>query len=340
MTVAREITTAGLAADKRAAHWNSAISDAYFPLSLRFSKPHEFQGQLEKVTIGRAHLSRLMSDPVQYERHGRHIQHAEKEDYLITIPRVAAVEFRQLGRDVLCDPGGFILERGDEPYRFAYTRPNDLYVLKVDKADLSHLIRQPDQYCARVFDGTQGIGALFIAMVEQAKLHAAAAGQNAGDVVSRQILELLALAVKNEASAARALSSTVRAAHLVRIDKFIHDNIKNPELSPDLVAAGCGISKRYLHDLFKDVNGTVAQQVRDKRLSAAQTLLRERPGLAVAEVAYRYGFTDQAQFSRLFKAKYKLTPTEYRRSEYLPKVDTANPPKGWQVLQGPTSGVH
>ncbi len=321
MTVTHEFTTAGLAADKRAARWNSAIADAYFPLSLRFSKPLDFHGKLDKTRIGRAQLSRLISDPVQYERHGGHIQSADKEDYLITIPRVASVEFRQLGRDVSCDPGGFILERGDEPYRFAYHRPNDLYVLKVDKSDLAERIRQPDQYCARVFDGTQGIGALFVVMVQQAQIHAAAADENAGEILSRQILELLALAIKNEVGSAGSMSSCVRAAHLLRIEKFIHENIRNPDLSPDLVASACGISKRYLHDLFKDVNGTVAQQVRDKRLSAAKAFLRERPGLAVAEVAYRYGFTDQAQFSRLFKAKFKVTPTEYKRSDPLNKVE-------------------
>lgn len=322
MTGTPAFTTAGLAADKRASQWNSAIADAYFPLSLQFPKPLDFHGKLDKTRVGRAQLSRLVSDPVRYERHGGHIQYAGKEDYLITIPRVSAVEFRQLGRDVTCDPGGFIIERGDEPYRFSYHRPNDLYVLKVDKSDLAERIRQPDQYCARVFDGTQGIGALFVVMVEQTQFHAAAADESAGEVLSRQILELLALAVKNEAGSSGSMSSSVRAAHLLRIEKFIHENIRNPQLSPDLVAAACGISKRYLHDLFKDVNGSVAQQVRDKRLSAAKTFLRERPGLAVAEVAYRYGFTDQAQFSRLFKVKYKVTPTEYRRSDLLNKAES------------------
>ncbi len=320
MTVTQEFTTVGLAADKRASHWNSAIADVYFPLSLSFSRPLDFHGKLDKTSIGRVHLSRLVSNPVQYERHGRHIQSAEKEDYLITIPRVAPVEFRQLGRNVSCDPGGFIIERGDEPYRFAYQLPNDLYVLKVDKSALAEHIRQPDQYCARVFDGTQSIGALFVSMIQQAKLHAAKADENAAEVLSRQLMELLALAIKNEDGSAKSMSSCVRAAHLLRIEKFIHENIRNPELSPELVAAACGISKRYLHDLFKDVNGTVAQQVRDKRLLAAKIFLRERPGLAVAEVAYRFGFTDQAQFSRLFKAKFKVTPTEYKRSDLPNKI--------------------
>lgn len=107
----------------------------------------------------------------------------------------------------------------------------------------------------------------------------------------------------------------MRAAHLLRIEKYIHENITNAALSPDMIAAACGISKRYLHDLFKNVNGTVTQQVREQRLIAAKSLLVERPGVAIAEIAYRFGFTDQAQFSRLFKARFQATPSDYRRRQ-------------------------
>lgn len=307
-------TTAGIAANERASQWNSAIADAYFPLSLHFSRPQVFQGSLNKASVGGAQLSRLISDPVQYERRIGHIRTAQKEDYLITIPRITSVEFRQLGREVSCDPGGFLIQRGDEPYRFSYHQPNDLHVLKVDKSDLAERIRQPDQYCARVFDATQGVGALFVSMARHAQRQAETLGANAGEVLSRQLLELLALAIKTETGTEGSTTSSVRAGHLLRIEKFIHENITNPQLSPDLIADACGISKRYLHDLFKDVNGTVAQQIRDQRLTAAKAILVERPGLAVADIAYRFGFADQAQFSRLFKARFNRTPTEFRRS--------------------------
>jgi AraC-like DNA-binding protein len=32
----------------------------------------------------------------------------------------------------------------------------------------------------------------------------------------------------------------------------------------------------------------------------------------MAEIAYRFGFSDQAQFSRLFKAMFGQTPSSYR----------------------------
>ena len=113
-------------AQTRADHWNAVIAKAYFPLDLTFREAARFEGRLELRDVGQVSLSRLQTGPVQYERHRRHIAGAAEEQYLITIPRKAPVEFHQLGREVRCDPGGFILERGDEPYRFSYGGSNDL----------------------------------------------------------------------------------------------------------------------------------------------------------------------------------------------------------------------
>ena len=107
-----KLSTHGVPGADRSARWSEIISQAYFPLELEFKDPAHFQGRLNHRAFGQVALSRLTSDPVSYTRRGRHIREGLAEDYLITIPRSAPVEFRQLGRDVRCDPGGFIIERG------------------------------------------------------------------------------------------------------------------------------------------------------------------------------------------------------------------------------------
>lgn len=297
---------------ERSTHWNAVIADAYFPLMLHFRNPLDFSGQLSRMNLGQVGLSRLTSDPVNYERRRRHICESVEEEYLITLPMATAVEFRQLGRDVRCEPGGFLIERGDEPYRFMYEQPNDLFVLKVSKAHLCERIRQPDRFCAQVFDATSGTAGLFRSMAAQAQAKLSGSDASARSVIGRHLLELLSLTLDGAQDANGASNSSVRSAHLARIDRYIRANLGDQDLSPDTIAEACGISKRYLHDLFKDVNGTVSQQIRDQRLQAACDMLRSAPRLPLAEVAYRCGFSDQAQFSRLFKSKYARTPSEYR----------------------------
>ncbi len=314
MTSNMRFSTGQTPAQDRSGHWNAVISESYFPLQLHFRNPLEFNGQLSRMALGHVSLSRLTSDPVNYERRRRHIREAREEEYLITIPRATPVAFRQLGKDVRCEPGGILIERGDEPYRFMYERPNDLFVLKVSKAALSERVRQPDRFCARVIDATSGTANLFTTMVSHAQNQIDGASMAAGETIGRQLLELLGLALEQENGVAHSSASSVRAAHLKRVDQFIRANLKHPDLSPDMIADGCGISKRYLHDLFKDVNGTVSQQIRDSRLIAARDRLSAGQDITMAEISYRFGFSDQAQFSRLFKAKFGMTPSEHRQN--------------------------
>ncbi len=298
----------------RAGQWNAVIAETYFPLQLTYRNAATFDGQLEHQVLGDLSLSRLQTEAVQYERHPRHIAGASEEQYLITIPRRSPVEFRQLGREVRCDPGGFIIERGDEPYRFSYGAANDLCVLKVAKPVLSNRLRNPDRYCAQVFNGREGLGGLFTMMAQQVQAQGVS-DQAASCVLGRQLIELLTLAIDRTSETADVAHSSVRAAHLKRAKEVIRRNLSNPDLSPDLVADACGISKRYLHEIFADGNGTVSQLIREQRLIAACNMLQmPNPG-PMSDIAYRFGFSDQAQFSRLFKAMFGQTPSGYRAGQ-------------------------
>lgn len=303
---------------QRSAHWNRVISETYFPLQLTFRDPSEFSGTLERRQMGSVSLSRLATEPLQYERRPTHISHTHEEEYLVTVPRLSPVEFRQLGRDVRCDPGGFILERGDEPYRFAYGASNELSVLKISKRSLAEKVRDPDRFCARTIDARSGLPALFTSMMQQLHSLPLSAGR-AAEVLGRQMVEVLALALDESAGDDHQVRTAVRAGHLRRAEQFIRQHLSNAALSPEMVADACGISKRYLHELFGDTNQTVSQFIRDERLVAARDLIATAPSLSMAEVSYRFGFCDQAQFSRLFKSKFGQTPSDWRR-------DTARAP--------------
>lgn len=303
---------------ERASAWSAVIADVYFPLKLTYRSGDRFAGHLTNRSLGHVGISRLRTEALQYERLPQHIDGTADEEFLITIPQESPIRFRQMNREVRCDPGGFIVERGDAPYRFSYEDRNDLFVIKVPKPMLSGYLRKPDQYCAEVFNGRSGTGGLFSGLARRLHDEEAASDPAAAIVLSRHLLELLTLALERADATASAASSAVRAAHLRRAEAFIQANLTSPALTPELVADACGISKRYLHDLFRDANRTVSQQIRDQRLVAARNMLDVARGRSIAEIAYRFGFADQAQFSRLFKAAFGRTPSEHRRHGAFP----------------------
>lgn len=308
------ITTSHVAASARSRHWHDAIASTYFPLELMFKEPDRFNGELAIWRLGDISLSRLNSDPLLYRRRRRHCANERSEQFLITVPARADVFFSQCGTDVRCSPGGFLLERSNEPYEFGHEQPADLWVLKVEAAALAGRIRAPGRFCSMTFDAANGAGGMFADMLHLIPGRFDAMTEEVRNTVGQQLIDLLVLSLKADERTLTSASSTVREAHLTRIEAFVRRNLHDHDLDMEGIARACRISTRYLHELFRDTNQTLGQWIRDQRLAACRAQLGDPANRqTVAEIAYRWGFGDQAQFSRAFRAHFGQSPMEYRR---------------------------
>lgn len=308
-------TTDGIAAPLKSRHWQGVIADAYFPLDLAFRDADRFGGRLEAWTFGTVSLSRLVSDPLGYTRRRRHLAGDDGEHYLVTVPAVSDVRFAQCGREVRCTPGGFILERSNEPYEFSHGARNDLWVLKVPGSALAGRIRAPDRFCTLQFDARTGVGQLFVDFLTLLPARFGALSAPARGAIGQQLVDLMALAVREDDRTLTSTTSPIRDAHLARVEAYVRQHLGDPDLGPETVAGACGISPRYLHELLRETDRTLGRWVREQRLEACRAMLLDPTcRRSVAEIAYAWGFADQAQFSRLFKAAYGATPREVRRA--------------------------
>ncbi|MDX3973871.1 AraC family transcriptional regulator [Shinella sp.] len=307
------ITTSATRAPDRSRHWHEAIASAYFPLDLRFRDADGFSGDLTTWDFGDVSISRLTCDALQYLRLPHHFRAAREEEFLVTVPAKAEVFFSQGGRDVKCRPGGFFLERSSEPYQFSHAEAADMWVLKVEADALGGRMRAPDRFCTLQFEANNGAGGLFTDMLHLLPARFDGMTQEARATVGRQLVDLLVLAIKADDRVLASGNSTVRTAHLARIEAYIRANLQDFRLDPDRIARACGISTRYLHELFRDTNETVRSWIRDQRLAACREALEDPDNVqTAAEIAYRWGFGDQTQFSRVFKAQFGVPPGEFR----------------------------
>jgi AraC-like DNA-binding protein len=106
----------------------------------------------------------------------------------------------------------------------------------------------------------------------------------------------------------------VRSARLSEILGAIERQSHDPSLSAITVAQRLGVTSRYVHLLMQDTGRSFAGHVLLKRLAMAATMLRDPSSQArkIAEIAQRAGFTDVSYFSRAFRQRYGMTPTELR----------------------------
>ncbi|GAB3454214.1 AraC family transcriptional regulator [Massilia terrae] len=83
-------------------------------------------------------------------------------------------------------------------------------------------------------------------------------------------------------------------------------------ISLKALAEEAGLSLSRVERLFQKVfHQSPRQLLLQCRLSAARTLIEQKPGTKIAEIAYECGYTDHSAFSRQFKAYAGMSPTEY-----------------------------
>ena len=307
------ITTEGVDLAGRSRHWHDTIARAYFPLDLTFRRPEAFDGVITSWQLGQVSLSRLTSDSLLYRRLPRHFREPGPEEFLITIPARSEVRFSQGGKEIRANPGAFFIERSHEPYDFSHDDPADLWVMKISGDMLGGRIRAPDRFCSLEFDATNGASGFFTDMVHLIPARYDTMSEETRSTVGRQLADLLVLALQADDRVMNSGVSSVRAGHLLRVEGFVRRHLDDPDLGPETVAAGCGISVRYLHEVLRDTNTTLGAWIRDMRLTAAQEDLAN-PGdrRSIGEIAWARGFPDQAQFSRAFRARFGMTPKEAR----------------------------
>jgi len=102
----------------------------------------------------------------------------------------------------------------------------------------------------------------------------------------------------------------VRRIHTVQ--DYIESNI-NRSLSIEELAEVAGFSKFHFHRIFKGiVDEPLSRYVNRLKLERATNLLTYRLDMTITDIAYHFGFTDSAVFSRTFKNYYGVSPSQYR----------------------------
>jgi len=100
-----------------------------------------------------------------------------------------------------------------------------------------------------------------------------------------------------------------------RVCGIIKDRFADPDFSPREVAAGAGISLRYLQKLFTARGSTCTHFIHSVRLDHAARQLHRRGSLntsqPISEIAYASGFGNYTHFARQFRRRFGHPPAAH-----------------------------
>jgi ligand-binding sensor domain-containing protein/signal transduction histidine kinase/CheY-like chemotaxis protein len=96
-----------------------------------------------------------------------------------------------------------------------------------------------------------------------------------------------------------------------RYNQVLNEHFSEPNLKVGSIAQALHMTERQLSRKIKSLlNSTPSSYLRNFRLEKASNLLKQ--GKNIGEVAFSVGFSSHSNFGRYFKAKYGVSPKEYR----------------------------
>ena len=114
------------------------------------------------------------------------------------------------------------------------------------------------------------------------------------------------------------MSSAASAAYtrsINRVIDYIEANLSG-DLSLDRLAGVATFSRFHFHRVFAAMTGEAVHQfVLRHRLERGAHLLRREPDRTITDIALECGFATHAAFTKAFKSRYEIAPSDYRASK-------------------------
>ncbi len=118
-------------------------------------------------------------------------------------------------------------------------------------------------------------------------------------------------ATSGTSSGASSGVSSADAKFMREISDIVKRHLSDPDFSAAVLCEESRWPAKQVYRRIKQLTGLgIVEFIRDIRLSQAAALL-EQGQLNVTEIMYKVGFTTPSYFSKCFKARYGLTPSEY-----------------------------
>lgn len=309
------LTTEQVEERERFAYWREMICDVFVQLDASQLSRKTFTGRIETGSLEDIQISELSADPQNVVRSNRQIAKSREDYFLVSLLTVGQGYTKQDQREARLQPGDFVLYDSTRPYELHFEQPFQQIVFRFPRSQLLARCGQAERITSLRIPGTQHpvstLVSTFMRTVASSYLHLDSVTRVR---VAESTLDLLATALSTVSGVKLMELNSMANVHRAGVRAFISAHLADPNLTLSLVAASQGISIRYLHKLFEAEGQSVAAFIRDRRLEQCRRDLGDPKQIqrTIMDIAFQWGFNDAAHFSRIFKNRFGMNPTEYR----------------------------
>jgi AraC-like DNA-binding protein len=327
---------------ERLSYWREVATRGYVEHDFQPLDRPSFNGNVKITSLPGIGVSAFTAEGHKTHRSVRNAAHEDSGDLLLSAIFEGKISVLQDGREAIVEGPGLYLVDPVRPFDLILRERCTHVIAKIPRALLEARIGLTGDLTGRSFAVSDGIGALALGMMKLLPAHAETLDDTSGLKVAEQLMDLAALTLNANRENLATLSSP-RTVALLRLKSTIERLLIEPGLKPERIAAEAGISVRYANDLLAEENWSIERYLNERRLERCRNALEDaaQSHRSIGEIAFKWGFSDLSHFGRRFKARYGLSPTDYRRNAQgragpsrasrsgRPSVETAT---GWRPI--------
>lgn len=308
-------STEGIHPRERLSYWREIATRGYVEHDVRLDDEFSFNGTIEISTLPGLVMASYESDGARIRRPEKYSARADGDDLLLTLQFSGVVHVSQDGRENLISDRMLYLLDPLRPFDVTLKGHNRNLTVKVPRANLEARVGLTADMTAIPIAPQSAISTLAMGFMELLPQQAGALDTVAGLKVAEQSLDLVALAIAAHKGVEGAAISSPRAVARLRVKAIVERLLIEPGLKPERIATEAGISVRYANALLAEEGTSLERYLNERRLQRCRHGLEDphQRHRSIGEIAYNWGFSDLAHFSRRFKARYGMTPTAFRR---------------------------
>jgi AraC family transcriptional activator of tynA and feaB len=299
----------------RAAGWSELYGGKIERVDFVPDEADSFDAQLGIGDLGPLRLARLSCGPGAILRAPAHIGHVAVRTYSFILLARGRAAFVQYGHEAQLAEGDLVLCDGTAPYSLQLLESCELVMLRAPAQVVKEHLPSPEFFCGRRLAGSQGVTSTIASLTLGlcARLEAGLAPEFASRF-ARHLLDMIATSYA-EAFDKVIAASSIASGRQAKVKLYIEQHLRDPELTPRLVAERLRLSSRYLRMIFASASETVSAYILRRRLEecARQMADPRWRGHSITEIAFSWGFNSAPHFTRSFRNRFGISPRGYRR---------------------------
>jgi AraC-like DNA-binding protein len=297
----------------RISYWEEQCGEYVVGLTCSSMEVDGLQARFRYVDLGAIKLVDITGHQHVVERLPVHLRTREKDSAFLTLLMRGAAFVNRANECVLLKEDDVVLYDTNRPYMHGFPGFMRHVIFEVPGDEFRQRFPGWDLCAACRYDGSVGAGRQISASLRQIITRYSPFSGTAIGVaeIEAKIWNVFCMAHGLSRGAER---STYHSLVMDRVRQFIATNLRDPKLSPEMIAEHAGISVRHLNRLFSGEPDTLCAHIFAMRLDACRTDLRRRDTeqASVSEIAYSWGFRNISHFSRNFRERFGCTPSESR----------------------------